>query len=167
MLSGEAFETRDEFVDARIVFHGAGTQRIHSEINRVIPGGKTGEMANDFDFADFGKTLDGRAGKFRAERGDRVNFRDVERGQFHAALAGNRVFENQAFVLAGVRTNFADMMRGGFGFTGFWIQQGAHTGLSRILRKAAAKRSISARLVVSVTQTTAFLVSSGKCMPRE
>src|SRR5437762_6650395 len=31
--------------DARIVLHGAGTQRVHSQVNREITGGKTREVA--------------------------------------------------------------------------------------------------------------------------
>ena len=35
MLGGEAVEPRDEFIDARIVFHGAGAQRVHAEVDGV------------------------------------------------------------------------------------------------------------------------------------
>ena len=55
MLGGDAVEARDEFVDARVVFHGAGAQRIHAEIDGVIPGGEAREVAHHFDFADFGE----------------------------------------------------------------------------------------------------------------
>ena len=58
MFGGEAVEARDEFVYARIVFHGAGAERIHAEIDGVIPGGEAREVADDFDFADFGEAFD-------------------------------------------------------------------------------------------------------------
>ena len=64
MLGGEAVEARDEFVDARVVFHGAGAERIHAEVNRVIPGGEAREVADHFDFADFGEAFDCVAREF-------------------------------------------------------------------------------------------------------
>ena len=114
MFGGEAFEARDEFVDARVVFHGAGAERVHAQIDRVIPGGKAGEVADHFDFADFGEAFDGIAREGGAERGGGVDRRDVERRQFHAALAGSGMFEDQPFVLADVRARFADVFCGGF-----------------------------------------------------
>ena len=64
MFGGQTIEARDEFVDAWIVFHGAGAERIHAEVNGVIPGGKAREMADDFDFADFGEAFDRSAREF-------------------------------------------------------------------------------------------------------
>ena len=58
MLGGDAVEASDEFVDARVVFHGAGAQRIHAEVDGVVPGRETREVANDFDLADFGEAFD-------------------------------------------------------------------------------------------------------------
>ena len=58
MFGGDAVEARDEFIYARIVFHGAGAERIHAQINGVIPGGKAREVADHFDFADFGEAFD-------------------------------------------------------------------------------------------------------------
>ena len=121
VFGGEAFQARDKFVDPRVVLHGAGTQRIHAEIDGVIPGGKASEVADDFDLADFRKTFDGCAGKFRAENGDRIDRRNIERRQFHAAFAGKGMLEDQPFVLAGMRAHFADVMRGGFGLGRFGI----------------------------------------------
>src|SRR5271168_4399057 len=115
VFGGEAFQARDKFIDPRVVFHGAGTQRIHAEIDGVIPSGKASEVADDFDLADFRETFDRCAGKFRTENGDRVDRRNVERRQFHPAFAGKGMLEDQPFVLAGVRAHFADVMRGGFG----------------------------------------------------
>src|ERR1051325_2457368 len=57
MLSCNSVEPRDKFIYARIVFHGAGAQWIHSQVDGVIPGGKPREMANHFDFADFRKAF--------------------------------------------------------------------------------------------------------------
>ena len=72
MLRGDAVEARDEFIDARVVLHGAGAERIHAQIDGVVPGGKAREVADDFDFADFGETFDaGRAVMFSERFADR------------------------------------------------------------------------------------------------
>jgi hypothetical protein len=88
MLGADAFEARNVLVDARIVFHGAGTQRVHAQINSVIPGGKPREVANDFDFADFGEALDIAARVIGSERRLHVDRRHVGGRQFEAALSG-------------------------------------------------------------------------------
>ena len=41
--------------------------------------GKAREMADHFDFADFGETFDGGAREFRAERLRGIDCRDIER----------------------------------------------------------------------------------------
>ena len=51
MRFGDAFEAGDEFVDPRVVLHGAAAQRIHAEIDGIVPGGEAGEVANDLDLA--------------------------------------------------------------------------------------------------------------------
>ena len=54
MRFGDAFEAGDEFVDARVVLHGAAAQRIHAEIDGVVPGGEAREVADDLDLAQLG-----------------------------------------------------------------------------------------------------------------
>ncbi len=39
MLGGDSVEPRDKFVDARVVFHRAGPERIHPQVDRVVPRG--------------------------------------------------------------------------------------------------------------------------------
>ena len=51
MRFGQAFDARDELVHARVVLHGARAQRIHAEIDGVVPGGEAREVADDFDLA--------------------------------------------------------------------------------------------------------------------
>ena len=46
---GDAIERRDRLVHARVVLHGATAQRIHAEVDGVVPGGEAGEVANDLD----------------------------------------------------------------------------------------------------------------------
>jgi hypothetical protein len=55
MRPGEAFGARDQLVDARVVLHGAGAQRIHAVVDGVVPGGEAREVADSFHFADFGE----------------------------------------------------------------------------------------------------------------
>ena len=108
MLGGDAVEARDEFVDARVVLHRAGAERVHAQIDRVVPRGKPREMADHFDFADFGKSLDRVADIVRAQRRARVHRRHIERREFDAALAGRGLLEDQPFVLADVTSGFFD-----------------------------------------------------------
>ena len=67
MFGGDAVEASDKFVYARVVFHGAGAQRIHAEIDGVVPGGKSRKVADDFDFADFGEAFYSVATMIRAQ----------------------------------------------------------------------------------------------------
>ncbi len=122
MLGGQAFEPRDELVDARIVFHGAGAERVHAEIDRVIPCGKAGEVADHFDFADFGEAFNGIAAECSAERSGRIDGGDIERRKLHAALAGQRMLEDQAFILADVLAHLADLRGRRFQIGDFRIQ---------------------------------------------
>ena len=51
---GEAFEARDGLVDAGVVLHGAGAERIHAEVDGVVPGGEAREVADDLDLGELG-----------------------------------------------------------------------------------------------------------------
>ena len=78
MGSGDAFEAGDDLVDARVVLHGAGAERVHAEIDGVIPGGEAGEVADDLDLADLGER-GGRGAQRVAEFGGGIDFGNVER----------------------------------------------------------------------------------------
>ena len=56
MFGSDAIQARHEFVHPRIVFHRARAQRVHAEINGVIPGGKPREVPQHFDLAYFRET---------------------------------------------------------------------------------------------------------------
>jgi hypothetical protein len=58
MGQGDTGDTGDSFVELGIVLHGAGAQRVHAQIDVVVPGGESREVANDFHFADLGKSPD-------------------------------------------------------------------------------------------------------------
>src|SRR5579872_5634704 len=118
MFGSEAIEARDEFIYARIVFHGAGAERIHAEVDGVIPRGEAREVANHFDFADFWESLDAAARKLRAQFLYRVDGGHVERRKFDAALSRNRLLKNQAFILADMAAGLLDSVAGCFNVSG-------------------------------------------------
>ena len=51
MRFGEALDARDGFVDARVVLHGAGAERIHAQVDGVVPRREPREVADDLDLA--------------------------------------------------------------------------------------------------------------------
>ncbi len=108
MLGGDAVQAGDEFIHARIVFHGAGAERVHAEIDGVIPGGEPREVADHFDLADFGKSFDALAHVIGAQRGPRVHGGHVQRRQLETALAWPGLLEDQPFILADVASRFFD-----------------------------------------------------------
>ena len=85
---GEAFGARHQFVDPRVVLHGAGTERIHAVIDGVVPGGKAREVADGLDLADFGEAFDFGAHVFGAERFGGIHRGDIEFGELVGLLAG-------------------------------------------------------------------------------
>ena len=95
MRPGQAFGARHQFVDPRVVLHGAGTQRIHAVIDGVVPGGKAREVADGFHFAHFGEACDFRAHVVRAERLGRIDRGHIELGKLVGFLAGRTALEQQ------------------------------------------------------------------------
>ena len=122
MLGREPIEPRDEFVHARVVLHSAGAERIHPQIDGVIPGGKPREVADDFDFADFREAVNRLAREFAAHRRGRIDRRNVERRQLHPALARRGFLEDQPFVLADVLARLANGSGKRFRFGGLGVQ---------------------------------------------
>ena len=115
MRPGQPIETRDQFVHARVVLHGAAAKRIKAEIDRVIPGGKAREVADGFHFADFREAFDFGTNVGGAKRGFGIDRGDIEFGKLITALAGGALFEEQGFVLRDVRADFADHLLIGLG----------------------------------------------------
>ena len=88
MRPGQAFDARHLLVHARVVFHGAGPERIKAEIDGVVVRGEPREMADGFHFADLGEVGDFGARIVGAERGRGIDGGNIERRQLVAALAG-------------------------------------------------------------------------------
>ena len=91
---GEALDAGDELVDARVVLHGAGAERIHAEIDGVVPGGEAREVADDLDLAQLGE-LRVCLSRCGAQQCGGVDGGHVERGQLVGALAGRGLLEDQ------------------------------------------------------------------------
>jgi len=104
----EAGQPRNMLVHPRVVFHGAGAEWVHSQINGVIPRGKTREVTDYFDFADFRKTFHAAATVGAAQGFRRINGRNIERRKIKRPFPWRRFLENQPGILIGVPRCFFD-----------------------------------------------------------
>jgi hypothetical protein len=94
------------FVHAAVVLHRAASERIHAQINGVVPGGEPREVADDFDLAQLrhdAKVLTDSG----AEELCSVNLWNVEFGEAIGLLARRGLLEDQPFVLVDVGAYFA------------------------------------------------------------
>ena len=80
-----SLDPRHGFVHARVVLHGARAQRIHAQIDRVVPRGKPREVANDLNLAHFGHVAQIFSFR-RAQKLGGIHFRHVERRQLPCGL---------------------------------------------------------------------------------
>src|SRR5258708_4660651 len=108
MGPSQTFRARNKLVDARIVFHGAGAQRVKAEVDRVVVSREPGEVANRLHFADFGEVLDFRTDIAGPENGRGIDRGNVEIGQLVADLPGRAGLKQKWFVLCGVLSDFAN-----------------------------------------------------------
>ena len=93
MRPGETLRARDEFIDARVVLHGAGSERIETEIDGVIPGGETSEVAEGFELADLRKIFDLRADMPFAKSLFSVDRRHIQGGKLITFFARRTLFK--------------------------------------------------------------------------
>ena len=127
---GDAFEAGDKFVDPRVVLHGAAAQRVHAQIDGIVPGGEAGEVANDLDLAQLGHQSQIRASGF-AQQAYGIYFRHVERRHLVGLLARRRLFKDQGLILSKVRTHLvACAFKGPVGRLACFelLAGGCHTG---------------------------------------
>src|SRR5258708_39057520 len=82
MFRGDSLDARDEFIYARVVLHGAGAQRIHAQVDGVVPSRETREVAENFDLAHFRKSFNARAPVIGPQRLSRINGWGVRRRRF-------------------------------------------------------------------------------------
>ena len=87
VFGGEAIEPRHELIDARVVLHGAGAERIHAQVDGIVPSRKPREVAQNFDFAHLRETFDAFPAVMRAECFDGIRGGHIKGRQFERALA--------------------------------------------------------------------------------
>ena len=95
----QAFQPRDGLVDARVVLHGARAERIHAEVDRVVPRRQPREVANDLDFAQLGHDAQVVAADGVAEQGSGIHRWYVQLGETVGLLAGRGLLKDERFVL--------------------------------------------------------------------
>jgi hypothetical protein len=110
MRPGQAVDARYQLVDARVVLHGAGAERIHPVIDGVIPGGKTREVAQNFDLTNFRKPGNALVAMMTAQDPRVVGGWDVQRGQFKGTFSWRGGLKDEPFVLTNVLGCFFEML---------------------------------------------------------
>ncbi len=108
MRPRQPFDTRRLLVDARVVLHRAGAQRVKPQIDGVIPRREPREVPDGLHFAHFRKILDAGANRGRAQRRGSIHFRNIQFRELPAAFAGRAELEQQRLVLRDVGTDFFD-----------------------------------------------------------
>ncbi len=104
---GEAGDSRHAFVEARVIFHRTRAERIHTEIDRVVPGRHANEVTNHVDFAHFRHAFEiVVTAKLRGNV--QFNFIDVERRQAITDTPGLRTLEDELLVWTDVTRDFSD-----------------------------------------------------------
>src|SRR5271157_1324186 len=111
-------------------------------------------MPQHLDLADLRETFDALATAKFSQRFSCVHHRDIQWRKIKRALPGRRLLKDQTFALRGVPRNLFSVLSHRFSAT-------FYSGCSNARLTAATIRSISAREVVSVTQTKACFVNSG------
>ncbi len=105
MRLGEALDAGHVLVHARVVLHGAGAERIHAQVDGVVPGREARKVADDLDLAQLRELGAQRTVGF-AQQGFGVNGGYVERSQLVGALAGRGLLEEQGLILGRVGADF-------------------------------------------------------------
>ena len=106
MRVGQTLDARNVLVHPRVVFHGARAQRIHPEVDGIIPRREPREVADDLDLAQFGQQARRLAMRL-AEQCGRVHCWHVERRQFVSLFARRRLLKDQPLVLRLMCPNLA------------------------------------------------------------
>ncbi len=145
MRLGQSFDAGNELVDARVVLHGARPERVHAEIDGVIPGGEPREVTDDFDLAQFGQKSQ-RATVSLAKQRFRVNGRHVKRGQLVGTLARRGLLEEQRLILRRVGTDFAE---------------GVGAGILRSCHSKVSFRTIESARTISQWSTAVYCCGHG------
>ncbi len=99
MLRRNSIQPRHKLIHPRVVFHRARTQRIHPQINRVIPGRKPREVPDHLDLTNLWKSLHALAPVRVSQRLRRIHRRHIQRRQFKRPLPRRRLLKYQSLIL--------------------------------------------------------------------
>src|SRR5262245_10294054 len=142
---GEAGDSRHTFVETRVVFHGARSEGVHAEIDRVVPGGHANEVTYHVDFAHFRHAFEIII-TTKLVRDAQLDFLNIERRQAIPDATGLRSLEDELLVRTDMSGDFSNRHK----------SDRTYSSVS-----AWVKRSICLRLFVSVTQTRKSFGRSG------
>jgi hypothetical protein len=98
MRSAEPRKTGQILVDLGIVLHGAGTEGIKAGVNAIVPLRQMGEMADDFHFTHFGKSLPIVTDQLGGPDFSRVGLIYIQPGERIPYSPLCPLFENQGFL---------------------------------------------------------------------
>ncbi len=94
MTVRNSLHPRYGLVHAGVVLHGARAQRIHAQVDGIVPGGKSGEVSDNLDLAHFRHAAE-IFSFCRAQNLGGIHFRHVQRRQLPGGLACGRFLEDQ------------------------------------------------------------------------
>ena len=80
MCPRESFRASDHFVDAWVVLHRAGAERVEAQIDRVVPSREAREVTDHFHLTDFRKPFDLGANCSSTKSLFRIDSRNVQIG---------------------------------------------------------------------------------------
>src|SRR6188474_1641927 len=90
-------DSRNFLVEPRVVLHRARAQRVHAQIDRVVPGGHANEVTYHVDFTYFGHAFE-IVVTTKLIRDVQLNFIDVESRQAIPDTTCLRSFEDELLV---------------------------------------------------------------------
>src|SRR5688572_3497791 len=109
MKIGVTRDPRGLFIEPRVVLHRARTERIHAEVDRIIPRGHPRKMPNDIYLGNFGHSIEiVVASQFCWNDAVDTYRIDVEFRQVVTYAAGLRTLKYQPLVLCRMLCNFGD-----------------------------------------------------------
>ena len=104
---GQALDAGHQLVHPRVVLHGAGAQRVHAQVDGIVPRREPREVPDELDLAQL-RQLRRRLPVRFAQQRRRVHSRHVQRRQLIRAFPWRRFLEQQSLVLRLVRTDLAE-----------------------------------------------------------
>ena len=103
MCPRNPLEPRHKLIHPRIVFHRARSQRIHPQIDRVIPRRKPREVPDHFNFADSGQSVHALRAVYRTQQTFPASTAGTSSGgNSNALLPLRRLLKYQSLILTNV-----------------------------------------------------------------